>query len=156
SRSGRGVIIAVVAMASQLGGCGPSEFVARRTASHVYRAPCAALVPAVRDVLRDRGYEPVPAVRDMALVMQTAWRTDEPPPKFTALPRHHRYRAWMVPTDTASCRLRVLRDFDGLTEPSTERALEVEWEVLRRAEPATARRIEADSRRRPAPSSPAD
>ncbi|MFO0609634.1 MAG: hypothetical protein U0324_41130 [Polyangiales bacterium] len=121
-------------------GCGLREAVARGTATHTYQAHCDAVLPAARQALLDRGYEPREG--GDALVVETEWRPREFASKSPALPTRDRYTARLVAAGPSSCGLRVTRVADGAW-PTSERDLEVEWDVLRAVDPAAARHIEA-------------
>lgn len=127
-----------------LAACGLREGAARGVARHTYHEPCGAVADATRETLRDRGYDLRPE-DGPALELATEWRVGEPVKAFTIQPRW-RYVARLLPVGAGGCQLRAYRESTGGAAPSSERDLGLEWEVLRRADPAEARWIESGAR----------
>lgn len=137
--------LVLLTLAAQLLGCALDVRVARATAAHTYATSCDDLAPAVRDALGalDDDIERVEA--SDALVLRTGWRRPNPVPKIGVATRF-RYAARMSPARVSGCRLRVEREQERDGQVTTARDLDLEWEVLRSADPLAARRIEGGAR----------
>ena len=142
-RAGRNTVLAAAVMvaASSLGcatlraGMARQKYIHEQTQAHVYQMPIADVWPNVRKLLFERGYQVKGSDTGNAFSVETE---SKPGDAGSAV----RYLVQGTKLDERSCRVEFTKMTSTPNGSKSDRDLDLEWQLLKRVDPAGAQQIE--------------